>query len=158
LIIGPNVRRGALVSTRYTTLNVLRTIETILGLKPLGLNDALATPMADVFDPANAHWSYRAEAADVLRATGLPIPSDRFRRTGATSAKCAVRSAKYWALAMQGQDFSSEDKLNTAAFNTALWRGLGIGPEPYRRDGRDFGQTRTGQLQKVDPAPCAAEL
>ena len=158
LIIGPNVRRGALVSTRYTTLNVLRTIETVLGLKPLGLNDALATPMADVFDPANAHWSYRAEAADILRETRLPIPSDRFRGTGATRAKCAGRSAKYWAMAMQGQDFSSEDKLNTAAFNTALWRGLGIGPEPNRRNGGDLGQTRTGQLEKDDRPPCAAGL
>ena len=45
-VIGPYVRQGALVSTRYTTVNLLRTIEAVLGLKPLGLNDALAMPMA----------------------------------------------------------------------------------------------------------------
>jgi hypothetical protein len=50
----------------------------VLGLRPLGLNDALAIAMADVFDPAQKQWSYRAEAADILRTTQLPIPADRF--------------------------------------------------------------------------------
>ena len=36
LIVGPYVRQGAVVSTRYTTINILRTIEAVLGLKPLG--------------------------------------------------------------------------------------------------------------------------
>ncbi|MFX5760946.1 hypothetical protein ABTE44_19650, partial [Acinetobacter baumannii] len=31
-VVGPYVRHGALVSTRYTTINVLRTIEAVLGL------------------------------------------------------------------------------------------------------------------------------
>src|SRR5438874_4872634 len=68
-VIGPYVRHGALVSTRFTTINLLRTIEAVLGLKPLGLNDALAEPMADLFDPTVKQWSYRAEAADILRTT-----------------------------------------------------------------------------------------
>ena len=68
-ILGPYVRRGALVSTRYTTINVLRTIEALLALKPLGLNDGLASPMADVFDLKQQQWSYRAEAADALRSS-----------------------------------------------------------------------------------------
>ena len=50
----------------------------VLGLEPLGLNDALAMPMADVFDPGQSQWSYRAEAAEVLRTTHLPIPAERF--------------------------------------------------------------------------------
>jgi hypothetical protein len=29
-------------------------------------------PMADAFEPAQ--WSYRAEAAEILRSTRLPIP------------------------------------------------------------------------------------
>ena len=136
LVVGPYVRHGALVSTRYTTVNVLRTIEAVLGLKPLGLNDALAAPMADRFDPALTTWSYRATAADVLRGTQLPIPADRF---GAKVAGCAApHDAAYWASAMRGQDFRTEDKLDTAAFNAALWRGLGKGPEPVARDGADL--------------------
>jgi len=50
LFAGPCVRQHTLVSTRYTTVNVVKTIEEILGLNPMGLNDALAAPMSDIFD------------------------------------------------------------------------------------------------------------
>ena len=156
-VAGPYVRQGALVSTRYTTLNFLRTIEAVLGLKPLGLNDALASPMADVFDPSQSQWSYRAEAADILHTTQLPIPSDRFNeRAASAEGACSGRSAQYWKAAMEGQDFRSEDKLNTDAFNSALWRGLGVGPEPVLRDGRDLRQKRGVRMKAIEPAPCAS--
>jgi DNA-binding beta-propeller fold protein YncE len=156
-VIGPYVRRGALVSTRYTTLNVLRTIEAVLGLKPLGLNDELASPMDDVFDLSQSQWSYRAEAASILRTTELPIPPDRFiGRASSVAGVCSGRSAQYWQAAMEGQNFRSEDKLNTDAFNSALWRGLGAGPEPALRDGRDLRQQRGLRMKAIEPAPCAS--
>ncbi len=144
---GPYVRQHALVSTRYTTVNVLRTIETILGLKPLGLNDAMASPMADVFDPDQRNWTYHAQAAGILRKTRLPIPADRF---AATTAARTPHDPAYWAAAMAGQDFSTEDHLDTARFNAALWRGLGDGPEPRIRDGRDLRAGRA-ELLANDP-------
>ncbi len=148
LVAGATVKQGALVSTRYTTVNLLRTIEDVLGLKPLGLNDALAAPMADLFDPSLTTWSYRATAADVLKGTQLPIPADRF--APARVAGCvAPHDAAYWAAAMRGQDFRTEDKLDTAAFNTALWRGLGRGPEPVVRDGADLREGRAALLAGV---------
>jgi DNA-binding beta-propeller fold protein YncE len=155
LIVGPYVRQGAVISTRYTTINLLRTIEAVLGLKPLGLNDALAAPMADVFDPGKTQWTYRAEAADVLRSTQLPIPGDRFVPKQTASA-CPAPSASYWATAMKGQDFSTEDRLDTPRFNSALWAGLGSGPEPVARDGRDLRENRSELLTKAAPAPCAS--
>ncbi|MHB1591855.1 MAG: bifunctional YncE family protein/alkaline phosphatase family protein, partial [Sulfuricella sp.] len=36
-LIGPYVKRNTVVSTRYTTVNLLRTIENVLGLSPMGL-------------------------------------------------------------------------------------------------------------------------
>ena len=46
---------------------------------------------------------------------------------------------------MAGQDFSSEDQLDTPRFNRALWRGLkGDAPYPARRDGRDLRDGRAG--------------
>jgi DNA-binding beta-propeller fold protein YncE len=153
-IIGPYVRQRALVSTRYTTISMLRTIEAVLGLNPLGLNDALAAPMADVFDPAQTQWSYRAEAADILRSTQLPVAADRFAGKQSASS-CPARSAEFWATAMKGQDFHSEDRLDEPAFNRALWQGLGEGPEPGR-DGRDLGEDRAFRIKDITPAPCAA--
>jgi len=156
LVVGPYVRHGALVSTRYTTVNVLRTIEAVLGLKPLGLNDSLAAPMADLFDPTQAQWSYRAEAADVLRSTKLPIPAQRFVAGGErVSLNCPMRSAAFWAAAMKGQDFSKEDRLDTPRFNSALWAGLGKGPEPQVRDAQDLRKDRPSLLGEVDNRSCA---
>jgi DNA-binding beta-propeller fold protein YncE len=51
LVISPYARRGAVIHTRYDLLSVIRSMELIMGMKPLGLNDRLATPMYDVFSP-----------------------------------------------------------------------------------------------------------
>lgn len=130
-VVGPYVRQHAVVSTHYTTISMLRTIEELLGLAPLALNDAMAAPMADLFDLGQTQWTYRAVAADVLRTTKLPIPADRFAPR--TASARAPHDAAYWAKAMRGQDFRVEDHLDTAAFNAALWRGLGSGAQPASR-------------------------
>jgi YVTN family beta-propeller protein len=46
---GPYVKRGAVVSDRYDQLSMLRTVELVLGLKPLNLTDAMAVPMFGIF-------------------------------------------------------------------------------------------------------------
>ena len=51
LVISPYARRGVVIHTRYDLLSVDRSMELIMGMKPLGLNDRLATPMYDVFSP-----------------------------------------------------------------------------------------------------------
>jgi DNA-binding beta-propeller fold protein YncE len=48
-VISPYAKRGAVVHTRYDFLSVIRSMELILGMKPLGLFDQLATPMYDAF-------------------------------------------------------------------------------------------------------------
>lgn len=146
-VVGPYVRHHALVSTRYTTVSMLRTIEAVLRLPPLGLNDALATPMADIFDLDQKDWNFRARAADVLRGTRLPIPADRFVAK-TTAGACPPRDAGWWAAAMKGQDFTSEDRLDTPRFNAALWHGLADGPEPQARSGSDLRANRASLLQK----------
>ena len=119
LFAGPYVRKHAIVSTRYTTVNVVKTVEEILGIDPIGLNDALAAPMSDVFDPNVSEWSYKAIVPDVLRSTRLPLPP-------AQDAKIAYprRPVAYWAKAMAGQDFSGPDRVDGPSFNLALRRGM----------------------------------
>ncbi|MDQ1701198.1 MAG: hypothetical protein QOF57_450 [Frankiaceae bacterium] len=50
-VISPFAKQGAVVHNRYDFLSVIRSMELITGLKPLGLFDALATPMYDAFQP-----------------------------------------------------------------------------------------------------------
>lgn len=55
-VISPYARRNVVIHTRYDLVSVVRTIEIIIGMKPLTLNDARATPMYDVFSgtPTNS--------------------------------------------------------------------------------------------------------
>jgi YVTN family beta-propeller protein len=49
LAAGPYVKRRAVVGDRYDQLSMLRTIEILLGLSPLNLNDKMAVPMFNIF-------------------------------------------------------------------------------------------------------------
>jgi hypothetical protein len=68
-VIGPYVKQGAVVSTRYSTVNMLRTIEDLLGMRPLGLNDGLQRPMSDVFTRELKTWNYTPIVPEVLRSS-----------------------------------------------------------------------------------------
>jgi len=50
LAASPYLKRGVVVSDRYDQLSMLRTIELVLGLDPLNMNDALAVPMLGIFN------------------------------------------------------------------------------------------------------------
>ena len=55
-VIGPYAKQGAIIHRRYDLVSVVRSMELIMGMKALSLNDALATPMYDAFtsEPLNA--------------------------------------------------------------------------------------------------------
>ncbi len=81
LIAGPFVKQGAVGSTPYNTVSMIRTIEEVLGLEPMGLTDGLVEPMGDLFERTLRPWSYTAIVLEVLRTAGLPLPA----RTARTS-------------------------------------------------------------------------
>jgi hypothetical protein len=149
-VAGPYVRRNALVSERYTTVSVLRTIEEVLGLAPLGLHDGLAEPMTEVFDLAQRDWSYDAIVPEALRATKLPLgpPADKKTQLEEPTCRGAARhDAAWWEGAMAGQDFSAEDRLDIARFNAALWAGLkGEGSAAPDRPASDLRAGRAEML------------
>jgi hypothetical protein len=139
LIAGPYVRQHALVSARYNTVSLVKTIEEVLGIGPIGLNDSLADPMSEVFDPDMKSWSYKATVPDVLRSTKLPLPPAEHARVAFPR-----HSAAYWTKTMANQDFSGPDRIDPATFNRALWRGLkGDTPYPATRAGADLWENRT---------------
>ncbi len=151
---GPYVKHGAVVSRRYTTVNLVRTIEAVLGLEPMGLTDAMAEPMGAVFDTAQAGWSFDARVPGVLRTTKLPLPP--LTSAQAACVRAPLRSRDWWAKAMAGQNFDVEDHLDTPAFNRALWRGLkgDSAPYPSLRDGRDLSQDRAQLLKTAGVTGC----
>jgi DNA-binding beta-propeller fold protein YncE len=90
----------------YTTVNMMHTIETLLGLPPMNQNDAYAPVMAPLFSgpgnqpPFTADWSNRDN--------GLIYQTNPVRGQG------AAQSAR--------MDFSHPDAINTTVLNRILWR------------------------------------
>jgi len=121
-VAGPYVKKHALVSKRYTTVNVLKTIEKILDIEPMGLNDALSESMMEVFDTKQKSFSYKAEVPAILYATDLVLPTVSAPENLASIE--VDHDRRYWVEKMKGQNFESEDMLDTKKFNKALWEGL----------------------------------
>jgi DNA-binding beta-propeller fold protein YncE len=125
-VAGAYVKQGSLVSTQYNTIDFLRTIEEVLGLPPMNLNDALAKPMADLFTTTPSKWSFSAAPAAMLYNSTLPLPPKKVSMIVPKPSHDSL----YWARVTEGMDFTSEDKFNFATYNALLWTGL-MGSRSY---------------------------
>jgi DNA-binding beta-propeller fold protein YncE len=145
-IVGPYVKHHAVVSDSYTTLSMYRTIEDILGIRHSNLNDALATPMAAVFDEKQKDWTYNAAPSLLLYNTQLPLPP---LPTSVQRIPHPTHDAAYWAAVTKGMDFSVEDHVDGAQFNRILWQGLmGSKPYPATPSGLDLRTNRAQLLER----------
>ena len=114
-VFSPYAKPGAVIHTRYDMLSMIRSIELILGMKPLGLLDRVATPMYDVFQstPSNAA-PYNAVAPT------YPL----LQRNANTAANRALT---------HGRDFVHPDQVTQDVFDRVLWysvHGRGSQPPP----------------------------
>ncbi|MFZ0304336.1 MAG: hypothetical protein WAL75_16710, partial [Terracidiphilus sp.] len=129
--------RNATVSTAYTTLNFMRTMEEVLGLPPMNLNDALAAPMCDIFNTSPTPWTFSATPAAILYCTQLPLPASN------TPCNDPTPNAAYWARVTRGMDFTDADLVDGQTFNRVLWKGMmGSKPYPSKPSGKDLRQNR----------------
>ncbi|GAC1412568.1 MAG: alkaline phosphatase family protein [Burkholderiaceae bacterium] len=141
-VVGPYVKKSAVINTHYTTVNMLRTITDVLGIDHLSVNDANQLPMTDIFDVSQAQWSFTATASSLLKMTKLPLPT---AQVYAAAAK-PTHSSRYWAIKTRGLDFTKEDKIDALAYNKLLWNGL-MGQIPYpsvRKSGEQSATRRKG--------------
>jgi DNA-binding beta-propeller fold protein YncE len=114
---GAHVRQGALISSPHDTVEVLRTIEELLGLSPLSLLDANAAPIGELFERESKPWTFRARVPAVLRSTRLPLPPGPVQPPRGSGAA--------WQHATEDLDFSTADVVDSAAFNRILSERLG---------------------------------
>jgi hypothetical protein len=108
LVAGPYVKRGVVIHTPYDFLSVLRSVEEILGLRPLNLFDAHATPMYDVFDskPSNAE-----------PFTALPPTYPLLEENPASPTSAAARAAAE-------HDTTIPDHISQRLLDTVLWKSV----------------------------------
>lgn len=90
----------------YTTVNLIHTIETLLGLPPMNQNDAYAPLMAPLFSGAGNQPPFMADWSN--RDNHVLYQMNPAKGQG------AKESAK--------MDFSRPDAVNAAALNAILWR------------------------------------
>ena len=131
-VVGPYVKQGAIVSTRYSQVNALRTIEDLLGTEHINLNTAFQRPMSDVFDiKSSGKWTFFADASTVLATTSLALATGTGGVRFAAGPMIAPQhDAAYWDAVTAGFDFSDADRVPPAQFNRVLWTGL-MGGKPY---------------------------
>lgn len=151
-VIGPYVKQNAVVSTHYTTVNMIRTITEVLNLDHLGLFDATQGPMTDVFDMSQSKWTYKAVASGLLANTQLPIPVGDIK----TAALKPTHGMRYWAAVTRGMDFSVEDRLDAVAYNKVLWKGL-MGAKAYPVRPGDTQQATRRHDDDDDARPATAK-
>jgi YVTN family beta-propeller protein len=152
LVAGPYVKQGELVSERYTTVSMIRTIEEILGVPPQNLHDAGARPMIKIFDPTKKNWTYTAAPSRLLLGTQLPfgLVQPDVRHADAADAPKPLHDAAWWAERTKGFDFTDADRNDPAIFNRVLWEGtMGGKPYPTARSGLDLRHGRDQLLKSA---------
>jgi len=127
-VVGPYVKHGAVDSTHYATVNMLRTIEEVLGLNKLSVHDSGVPPMTDAFDTSQATWTYSAVPAPILYTTTLPILNKYVQNRDALPHP--THDAAWWEGKTKGFDFSQEDRIDSDKFNRIIWEGM-MGGKPY---------------------------
>jgi len=105
LVVSAYTKRNYVDSTMYSTSSALRTMELILGLKPMSQFDAAARPMANAFQakPDLTPYEHAEAQADL-------------KETNTASAWGAKQSEQF--------DFDEEDKVDDLAFNDVIWRSV----------------------------------
>ena len=105
LVASPYCRRQVVDSTLYSTTSMLRTMELILGLKPMSQFDAAATPMYESFQSK--------------------LNLEPFTHVPAEVSLTAVNDSKTWgAEASAKLDFTHEDAADEATLNEVIWHSV----------------------------------
>jgi hypothetical protein len=104
-VISPYTRTGRVDATFYSTASMLRTMELIVGLRPLTQFDAYATPMLAVFGNRPDLTPYTATK-----------PTQDLREVNPVNAPFSAQS--------ELQDLTKEDQINMQQFNQAIWASV----------------------------------
>lgn len=105
LVISPYTKRRFVDSTLYSTSSMLRTMELILGLKPMSQFDAAARPMYNSFTSQPDFTPYKHE-----------MPRVDLKEVNKPTAWGADRSARF--------DLSKEDAADDLLFNEVIWKAV----------------------------------
>jgi YVTN family beta-propeller protein len=127
-VAGGLVKTGFIDHTMYSTSSMLRTIELILGLKPMSQYDAAAEPMWRCFSNAVTHAPFTSLASNInLDEKNMAINE--------------------WQRRSELFNFAKEDGVPDMDFNVVLWHGLKGNDVPLPAP-RRAAFVKTGEYEK----------
>ncbi|MER7585752.1 alkaline phosphatase family protein [Kitasatospora sp. NPDC097691] len=120
-IISPWAQHGAVDSRYYSQITMVRTIEQILGIRPMNQKDSAASPMATAFTAEPDYTPFtavpnRTSLTDGLKtppACGVDVPGAQDLRAAAVPATTAPPAAEQ-AVAAQWEAWKSQQRLTGA--------------------------------------------
>ncbi|MSU62497.1 MAG: YncE family protein [Pedosphaera sp.] len=126
-VVSPYTKRRAVDSTMYSTSSMLRTMELILGLRPMTQFDATAMPMYNSFQATPDLTPYKAKPVTVNM-------SEKNKRTA-------------WGVDQSSRmDFSKEDAADDLLLNETVWRSVKGADNPMPAPTRaSFVRIRAGK-------------
>jgi DNA-binding beta-propeller fold protein YncE len=128
-VISPYALPGAVIHTRYDLSSVTRTMEIIMGMDPLALNDGVASPMYDVFS---------AQPLNPEPVDAIPANLDLQARN---------TSAAPWAALSNSLPFNRLDAVPQATLDAILWKsvkGIDSTPPPPGPNAEGEGAEKAG--------------
>ncbi|MFI9723199.1 alkaline phosphatase family protein [Streptomyces sp. NPDC052396] len=134
--------RGSVVNTYYSQLNVVRTIEQILGIQPMNQLDRAAEPMFDAFTnhpdnrpygalPSQVPLDYGLKKSGTVDEVGPGVPHGKER--------LALEWQRWSARQSTGGSGPELDEVNPAQMNRIAWYESTGWRRPYPGDSRILG-------------------
>jgi YVTN family beta-propeller protein len=141
-VASPYARRGAVIDHYYSQINVVRTVEQILGIRPMNQEDRTATPMFDAFTNHPDFTPYNAQPNQVPVTLGAPgfAATARSASINRLVSVPAAEGAVYrlWVAWSRHQRFSGRnavpDYANPAQLNRLDWYSATGWRRPYPGD------------------------
>ncbi len=125
-VISPWTRSHLVDHTTYNTVSVVRTVEELLGARPLSIYDANAAPMSTVFGTSPTRTAYTAIIPGSLCAP--PVAPDLVpacHSNALRTRRVADRHpADWWQKVTAEMNFSKPDAVNFEAYNAILEYGM----------------------------------
>ena len=119
LVISPYTKRKEVVSTYYSQINMVRTMENILGLPPMNQLDNAAEPMSECFTDVPDFTPYKAEKSNV------PLDELNPPLEGLSGKQLS------WAKKSLEQDLDDYDRIDEDTFNRIIWHAMKGYDRPY---------------------------
>lgn len=119
MVISPYTKRNEVVSTFYSQINMVRTMENILGIPPMNQFDLSAEPMFDCFTESPDFTPYKTLKNNIpLDEINPPLESLNGKK-------------RYWAEKSMEQDLDDYDRINEYDFNRIIWHAMKGYDRPY---------------------------